>query len=78
MEVECIEGYTLVGSNTLTCGKGFDYTARKLPECVPIAGCEVPVIGSDMNLTSTCFVHCATASCNRDRLMTTANYLGKP
>ena len=48
MEVECIEGYTLVGNNTLTCGKQFDYTARVLPECVPIAGCETPIIGIPM------------------------------
>ena len=47
MEVECIEGYTLVGESTLTCGQKFDYTARRLPECVPIAGCEIPLIGVD-------------------------------
>ncbi|XP_063693560.1 complement receptor type 2-like [Bolinopsis microptera] len=44
VEVECIEGYTLVGDSTLTCGTKYDYTARKLPDCVPIAGCETPTI----------------------------------
>ncbi|KAL5262332.1 hypothetical protein ACHWQZ_G007905 [Mnemiopsis leidyi] len=44
VEVECIDGYTLVGDSTLECGRNFDFTARRLPECVPIAGCEIPVI----------------------------------
>ena len=48
VEVECIEGYTLVGDNTLTCGHKFDYTARVLPECVPTAGCETPKIGTGL------------------------------
>ena len=50
VEVECIEGYTLEGESTLTCGNRNDYTARKLPECVPIAGCETPIIGSSFFL----------------------------
>ena len=50
MEVECIEGYTLEGESTLTCGSRNDFTARKLPECVPIAGCETPIIGSSFLL----------------------------
>ncbi|KAL5261977.1 hypothetical protein ACHWQZ_G007621 [Mnemiopsis leidyi] len=52
VQVECIEGYALVGERNLTCGARNDYTARKLPECVPIAGCETPRIENGQTNTS--------------------------
>ena len=41
--IECVEGYTLYGSDTITCGNNFRYN-NPLPKCLPSSGCTGPAL----------------------------------